>query len=128
MEKQMSIFSNLLYRFSSRGILWPAIYGSIFGICVLHFSTFVSAFIRALIGYLLMFPLIGIFTPITYTVMLTASAIVGHNSTGPFWGNAALIVLGIHLIRTIAMLILVKKYPAQTQALDSQYQKKQRDQ
>ena len=91
---------------------------------MLHFSTLVSAFIGALIGYLLMFPLIGIFTPITYTVLLAVATIVGHNSTDPFWGKAALIVLVIHLVRTISMFILVKKYPAQTQALDTQYQRK----
>ena len=56
MEKKMSAVSNLLYRFSSRGLYWPAVYGSVFGINVFHFSTFVSAFLGATIGYLLIMP------------------------------------------------------------------------
>lgn len=124
MEKQMGIIANLIYRFSSRGMLWPAIYGSVFGICVFPFATFVSAFIGALIGYLLILPVIGIFTPVTYTVLLTVAAVVGCRAEDPFWGKAALILLAIHLFRTIAMFVLVRKYPGQTQALDAQYQRK----
>ena len=123
-EKQMGPLSQLVYRFSSRGIIWPAIYGSVFGICVFHFSTFVSALIGCLIGYLLILPFIGIFSPITFAGLLIAATIIGKHSADPFWGNVALVLLVIHIFRTIAMFTLVKKYPSQTQALDAQYQRR----
>ena len=120
----MSAFEQLLYKFSSRGILWPAIYGSVFGITVFPFGTFVSAFIGALIGYLLMLPIIGMFTPITYTVILAIAAITGLRSEDPFWGKVAAVLLVIHIIRSVALFILVRKYPGETLALDRQYQRR----
>ena len=124
MEKEMSAINQLLYRFSSRGIYWPAIFGSVFGNCVLPFSTFVSSLIGAFIGYLLILPGIGIISPITFTGILIAAAVVGCNSSDPFWGKVALVLLAIHIIRTITMIVLVRKYPAQTLALDSKYQRR----
>ena len=123
-EKQMSPFSQLIYRFSSRGLLWPAIYGSVFGICIFHFSTFISALIGCFIGYLLILPLIGIISPFTFAGLLIVASIIGQRSADPFWGKVALILLIIHIFRTVAMFVLVKKYPSQTQVLDAQYQRR----
>ena len=124
MEKEMSAISQLLYRFSSRGLIWPAIFGSVFGNCVLPFSTFVSAFIGAFIGYLLILPGIGIISPITFAGILIAAAVVGCKSPDPFWGKVAIVLLVIHVFRTITMFVLVRKYPSQTMLMDADYQRR----
>lgn len=124
MEKQMSPGNRLLYKFSSRGLLWPAILGAAAGMCLFHFSWYIDAIIGIVIGYLLIFPLIGIFTPFTYTVLLTAAAFVAHNRGLDTYSVTATVLLVIHLIRTISMLVLVRKYPAQTRDMDAEYQRR----
>lgn len=124
MEKEMSKISQLLYRFSSRGLYWPAIFGSVFGNCVLPFSTFISALIGAFIGYLLILPGIGMISPITFAGILIVAAVVGCISYDPFWGKVAIALLAIHIFRTVSILILVRKYPQQTMMMDAYYQRK----
>ena len=124
MEKEMSTISQLLYKFSSSGLYWPAIFGSVFGNCVLPFSTFVSALIGGFIGYLLILPRIGIISPITFAGILIAAALVGCNSNDPFWGKVALVLLAIHIFRTITMIVLVRRYPMQTMMMDADYQRR----
>lgn len=124
MEKQMSPGCRLLYKFSSRGLLWPAIFGAAAGMCLFSFSWYINAIIGIVIGYLLIFPLIGIFTPVTYTVLLAAAAFVAHSRGLDTHSMTASILLAIHLIRTISMLVFVRKYPAQTRNMDAEYQRR----
>ena len=124
MEKEMSTISQLLYRFSSRGLYWPAIFGAVFGICVLPFGTFVSALIGAFIGYLLILPGIGMIMPITFAGILIVAAVVGCKSPDSFWGKVAIVLLVIHVFRTITMFVLVRKYPSQTKIMDANYQRR----
>ena len=124
MEKEMGALANLIYRFSSRGILWPALYGVVFGINVLPFGTILSAVLGVVIGYVLILPIIGMFTPITYSIMMIVAVIMGRNAANPIWETVAIVLLVIHIFRTVSMIYLVKKYPEQTRALDAQYQRR----
>lgn len=87
-------------------------------------SSYINAIIGIVIGYLLIFPLIGIFTPVTYTVLLAAAAFAAHSRGLDTYSMTASILLMIHLIRTISMFVLVRKYPAQTRNMDADYQRR----
>lgn len=124
MEKLMSPGSRLLYKFSSRGLAWPAILGAVSGICLFGFKWYISAIIGIAIGYILIFPVLGMFSPITYTILLLTAAISAHIHGQYTYSTIAIVFLAIHLFRTITMFTLVKRYPEQTRLMDAEYQRR----
>lgn len=122
MEKQMSSGSRLLYKFSSRGLAWPAILGAVSGLCLFGYRWYISAIIGIAIGYILILPVLGIFSPVTYTILLLAAAVVAHMHGLDTYSTMAIAFLAIHIFRTITMFTLVKRYPEQTRMMDAEYQ------
>ena len=114
----------MLYKFSSRGIIWPLLCGSAFGIVVFPFSTFIDSFIGIVLAYVIMFIFPRI-ANILFIILAGVSAFIGLKQPDNFWGIYSLVLFSILLLRTLVMGVLRLKYPEQTMLLDMEYAAKQ---
>ena len=119
-------FTVLIYKFCSRGLFWLPLYGAVFGMNVIPLGNLWGALIGGAISLLLIFllPMLGIFTPILFLVMLITAIIVGFVGGDIFRGLLASVFLAIHLFRTFMSAYLARKYPLQTRIMDNEYQSK----
>lgn len=124
MEKEIHPALVFLYKFSTRGIIWPLLCGAAFGRVTLPFSTFISSFLGIMLAYIIMliFPRIG---NILFIILAGVSAYIGLKSSDNFWGIYSLILFAILLFRTLVMGLIRLKYPEQAIMLDMQYAAKQ---
>ena len=122
MEKQMNVLFVYLYKFSSRGLLWPVLFGSVFGLNVLPFNNLINSCIGILIGCLLSLPFAELYSASAFCILLLIASFVGNGPYGALWSGLAPALLCIHIIRIAIRQVLGHKFPKQTVEMDSDYQ------